>query len=169
MNQTSLPPPPPPPIDINMETIAVDLVVIGSTPGGIACAVRAAREGLRVLLTNYHNTLGGMISGGLGGWESICEDDARAPIYTEMRRAVFAYYRDTYGEDSPQYRAARYKGHGNGHFEPVVGKRFFTEMVQGGEKHHAPDALLSRIRDRPEWTDYRDCVSQKWTATNACE
>ncbi|RRJ95673.1 FAD-dependent oxidoreductase [Opitutaceae bacterium TAV4] len=114
-----------------METIAVDLVVIGSTPGGIACAVRAAREGLRVLLTNYHNTLGGMISGGLGGWESICEDDARAPIYTEMRRAVFAYYRDTYGEDSPQYRAARYKGHGNGHFEPVVGKRFFTEMVQG--------------------------------------
>ena len=29
-----------------------DLVVAGATPGGIACAIRGARQGLRVLLTN---------------------------------------------------------------------------------------------------------------------
>ena len=32
-----------------MRTGQVDLVVVGGTPGGIACAVRAAREGLSVL------------------------------------------------------------------------------------------------------------------------
>ena len=36
------------PEDVNDKTF--DLVVIGGTPGGIACAVRAAREGLSVLL-----------------------------------------------------------------------------------------------------------------------
>lgn len=111
------------------KTIFADLVVIGSTPGGIACAIRAAREGLRVLLTNYHDKLGGMITGGLGGWETLCAGEVRAPIYTEIRRAILAHYRDTYGEDSQQYREAKYRHHGNGRFEPMVGKRFFTEMV----------------------------------------
>lgn len=39
-----------------------DLVVVGGTPGGIACAVRAAREGLSVLLVNRHDHLGGISS-----------------------------------------------------------------------------------------------------------
>ena len=43
-----------------------DLAVIGATPGGIAMAVRAAREGLRVALTNPHPHLGGMLASGLG-------------------------------------------------------------------------------------------------------
>src|SRR2546429_237087 len=47
-----------------------DLVVIGSTPGGIACAVRAAREGLTVLLVNHTRHLGGFITSGAGGWEA---------------------------------------------------------------------------------------------------
>ena len=41
-----------------------DLIVVGGTPGGIACAVRAAREGLSVLLVNRHAHLGGMLSAG---------------------------------------------------------------------------------------------------------
>ena len=113
-----------------MKTISVDLVVVGSTPGGIACAVRAAREGLRVLMTNYHDTPGGMIAGGLGGWESICNDEARSPIYVEMRQAIFDYYRDSYGEDSQQYRDARFRGLSNGRFEPHVGVRFFSELIR---------------------------------------
>jgi hypothetical protein len=35
-----------------------DLVVIDGTPGGKACAVRAAREGLSVLLVNHTMHLG---------------------------------------------------------------------------------------------------------------
>jgi hypothetical protein len=38
-----------------------DLVVIGATPGGIACAVRAAREGLSVLLVQHNRHIGGML------------------------------------------------------------------------------------------------------------
>jgi len=45
------------------------LVVIGGTPGGIACAVRAAREGLSVLLVNHTQHLGGFVTSGAGGWE----------------------------------------------------------------------------------------------------
>jgi len=50
-----------------------DLVVVGGTPGGIACAVRAAREGLSVLLVNRHEHLGGVLSTGLGVWETQWE------------------------------------------------------------------------------------------------
>src|SRR3546814_19672831 len=38
------------------------LVVYGATPGGVALALRAAREGLKVLLVNHTQHLGGMRS-----------------------------------------------------------------------------------------------------------
>jgi len=106
-----------------------DLVVIGSTPGGIACAIRAAREGVKVLLTNYHDKPGGMETGGLGGWETLCDGHVRAPIYSEIRLAIIDHYRRTYGEDSPQFKAANHRHHGNGRFEPFVGLRYFREWI----------------------------------------
>src|SRR5437016_431459 len=69
-----------------------DLIVVGGTPGGIACAVRAAREGLSVLLVNRHAHLGGMLSAGLGTWDSEWEG-ARAPIYDEVRAGIFNDYK----------------------------------------------------------------------------
>src|SRR5688572_30043912 len=39
-----------------------DLVVIGGTPGGIACAVRGAREGMNVLLVQHNRHIGGMLT-----------------------------------------------------------------------------------------------------------
>lgn len=109
-----------------------NLVVVGSTPAGVACAVRAAREGLTVLLTNHHDQPGGMITGGLGGWETLY-DGGRAPIYQEVRDAIFRHYRETYGEDSQQYEDARHIHHGNGRFEPFVGVRFFQALIDAEE------------------------------------
>ena len=43
--------------------IQCDVAVIGASPAGIACAVRAAREGVSVILVNRHNHLGGMLYG----------------------------------------------------------------------------------------------------------
>jgi predicted neuraminidase len=108
-----------------------DLVVIGGTPGGIACAVRAAREGLSVVLVNRHDHLGGIMSSGLGAWDTQYEG-RRSPLYDEMRQAFFDFYRRTYGEDSPQYRDALpgKTGHNNGRFEPHVAERLFTELVE---------------------------------------
>ncbi len=80
-----------------------DLVVYNGSPAGIACAVRAAREGLSVLLANHTPIFGGMISNGLCCWDTLYEGK-RSPIYDELREALFAFYRDTYGEGSDQYR-----------------------------------------------------------------
>ena len=45
---------------------AFDVVVYGGTPGGIAAAVAAAREGRTVALVEYHDHVGGMATSGLG-------------------------------------------------------------------------------------------------------
>jgi ribulose 1,5-bisphosphate synthetase/thiazole synthase len=82
-----------------------DLIVYGATPGGIACAVRAAREGLRVLLVNPHEHLGGMFSSGLGIMDTLY-NGSRAPIYDEFRQSIYDFYRLKYGTDSPQYQNA---------------------------------------------------------------
>ena len=110
--------------------IACDLAVIGGTPCGIACAVRAAREGLSVVLVNRHEHLGGMLSSGLGVWDTQYEG-RRSPIYDELRVGLMDYYRTKYGDESPQYRDARpgKSGYTNGRFEPHVAEKLITRMV----------------------------------------
>lgn len=112
------------------ETIQADLCIYEATPGGIAMAVRAAREGLSVVLVNHNDHLGGILSSGLGVWDTLWEGK-RAPIYDEVRQAIFDHYRTTYGEDSRQYRDALpgKSGHTNGKFEPKVAERILTELV----------------------------------------
>src|SRR5215211_5532450 len=44
-----------------------DLVVYGGTAGGVATAVAGARHGLRTVLLEPGNHVGGMVSGGLSG------------------------------------------------------------------------------------------------------
>lgn len=110
--------------------IHTGVAVIGGTPAGVACAVRAAREGAAVLLVNRHEHLGGMLSSGLGVWDTAYEG-RRSPIYDELRSGLMEYYRATYGEQSPEYRDARPgpSGYTNGRFEPHVAEKFITEMV----------------------------------------
>lgn len=107
-----------------------DLVVVGGTPAGIACAVRAAREGLTVLLVNRHNHLGGMLSSGLAVWDTQYEGK-RSPVYDEVRAAIFDHYREKYGADSPQHRDALPgpTGYSNGRFEPRVAERVLDQLV----------------------------------------
>jgi hypothetical protein len=113
-----------------LQRTCFDLVVVEATPGGIAMAVRAAREDLTVLLVNRTPHLGGMLSSGLGVWDTRYEG-LRAPIYDEVRQAIFDHYRRTYGKDSLPYRQAlpSAAGHGNGTFEPQVAERALTKLV----------------------------------------
>lgn len=113
------------------ETVQADLCVYEATPGGIAMAVRAAREGLSVVLVNHNDHLGGILSNGLGVWDTLWEGK-RAPIYDEARQAIFDHYRTTYGEKSPQYRDALpgKSGHTNGKFEPKVAEMVLTDLVK---------------------------------------
>jgi len=93
-------------------------------------AVRAAREGLKVLLTNHTTHLGGILTSGLGVWDTQWEGK-RAPIYDEVRQSIFDHYRTTYGSESRQYREALpgKTGHTNGKFEPRVIENILSALV----------------------------------------
>lgn len=111
-----------------------DLVVIGGTPGGIATAVRAAREGLSVLLVNHTQHLGGFITSGAGGWEAPY-DGLRSPLYAEMLRNTAEHYRKAYGENSPQHLASMPDATSRSHLdrpkvEPRVAEMLFNQMVE---------------------------------------
>nr|WP_306301480.1 FAD-dependent oxidoreductase [Verrucomicrobium spinosum] len=123
------------PSDVNGKSY--DLVVIGGTPGGIACAVRAAREGLNVLLVNHTQHLGGFVTSGAGGWEAPY-DGQRAPLYAEMLEGAANYYRKNYGEGSPQHVASMPSKTSRAHIdrpkvEPRIAEMLFNKMV-GSEK-----------------------------------
>ncbi len=111
-----------------------DLLVYGATPGGIACAVRAAREGLNVVLVDHSQHLGGFLTNGAGGWETPC-DYLRSPIYAEVLQAITGYYRSTYGEDSPQHLASMPQRGSRRHIdrakvEPRVAEQVFDTLIE---------------------------------------
>lgn len=87
-----------------------DLVVVGATPGGIACAIRGAREGLRVVLTHYNHHIGGLWSNGLGAIDTQYAG-RRSPLYSEFCDRILARYRERHGHHSEQYRAVIAKTH----------------------------------------------------------
>jgi 2-polyprenyl-6-methoxyphenol hydroxylase-like FAD-dependent oxidoreductase len=128
-----------------------DLVVIGGTPGGIACAVRAAREGLSVLLVNHTQHLGGFVTSGAGGWEAPY-DGLRSPIYGEMITGAAQYYAKTYGEGSPQHIVSMPSKTSRAHIdrpkiEPRIAEMLFNEMV---ENEKTLTVLLGHIVTKAE-------------------
>lgn len=107
-----------------------DLVIVGATPGGIACAVRAAREGLSVLLVQHNRTIGGMLINGLMQWDAIY-GGPRSPLFNECAGMIEGYYGETYGTQSPQYQLARYTQthYPMSRFEPGVAEHLFNHLV----------------------------------------
>ena len=105
-----------------------DLVVVGATPGGIATALRGAREGLTVLLTERASHVGGMLTGGLCVMDTQY-DQSRAAIYNEICERVLNHYRSQYGADSVQYQHVQPRNKWPLTAEPHVLQQVLTEMV----------------------------------------
>ncbi len=107
-----------------------DLIVIEGTPGGVACAVRAARDGASVLLVNHTRHLGGMMLNGLLQWDALYAGH-RAPLFDEIVRNFDKYYRTAYGEGSRDYQRARFSQdhYPLGMVEPHVAEREFNRLV----------------------------------------
>jgi hypothetical protein len=105
-----------------------DLVVYGATPAGIVCAVRAAREGLDVLLVEHSVHVGGLMSSGLSVMDTLYAG-ARSPLYDELRREIHDYYRINYGPDSSQFAASR-PGHPKTYYEAHVVEYLFLQMIK---------------------------------------
>jgi len=83
-----------------------DIVITGATPAGIAAAVRSARRGHTVLLTDHRPGPGGMLSNGLLQWDAL-SPARRSPIYDEFLDRTHAFYAEKYGADSPEQSLAK--------------------------------------------------------------
>lgn len=101
-----------------------DVVIIGATPGGIASAISAARNGVRVALVERHNHVGGMSASGLGK-SDIEEKGAIGGLFSEFVQHVREYYADAFGVDSEAYALCR-EGY---YYEPSVAEQIFNRML----------------------------------------
>ncbi|MFH5802049.1 FAD-dependent oxidoreductase [Haladaptatus sp. CMAA 1911] len=100
------------------------IVVVGGTAGGIAAAVRAARNGEQTLLVTYNQHLGGMMAGGLSYTDTLIKK-SRAPLLDEFFSSVRDHYRTGYGQDSKQYEFSE-----DGYIcEPHVAEQILEEFV----------------------------------------
>lgn len=109
-----------------------DFVVVGATGGGVMCAVRAAREGCKVLLVQHNRHIGGMMTNGLMQWDALY-GGPRAPLFTELLGNIEKHYIETYGKDSHDHQIMRYT---HEHYpiswaEPRVAEREFNRLVAG--------------------------------------
>ncbi|MDF1816217.1 MAG: FAD-dependent oxidoreductase, partial [Verrucomicrobiales bacterium] len=102
-----------------------DVFVYGSTPGGLAAAIEAARRGCKVILACPKTHPGGMTASGL------CTTDAvRRHLFgglvIEFIDGVRKDYLRELGENSPQWSLIR-----DGWFyEPSVAERVFERMLE---------------------------------------
>lgn len=102
------------------------MVVLGATPGGIAAAVRAAREGLTCQLVAFNARVGGMMAGGLSVTDTtLSPTRSRTPLLDEFFERVRLHYREEYGPDSRQYADCN-EGL---FFEPKVAEGVFEDLL----------------------------------------
>ncbi|HWA97994.1 MAG TPA: FAD-dependent oxidoreductase [Pirellulales bacterium] len=102
----------------------VDVLVYGGTPAGIAAALAAASDGRGVLLVEPTKRIGGLTTCGLSH-PDFRTFEALNGTYRELTRRVERYYRQTYGDDSPQVTDCL---HGT-HAEPGVNLLVFEQML----------------------------------------
>ena len=109
-----------------------DVLVVGATPAGVACALRAAREGVSVLLAEASSHVGGMWVCGVQVFDTRYAGH-RCPVLSEFVARIESYYRATRGEGSPDHALARFgdpSRHGERpRFEPHVAEKVLREML----------------------------------------
>jgi predicted flavoprotein YhiN len=68
-----------------------DLLIYGATPAEIACAIRASRENIKVVLINFFLHIGEMLTNGIGVWDTLYERE-RSPIYNGLSQSILFLY-----------------------------------------------------------------------------
>ena len=115
---------------IRLQAATVDreasIVVIGATPGGIAAAVAAAREGRDVIITDHEDHIGGIVANGLTNAD-IEKRPAVGGLFYEFTREVVKHYqafdRDRSGSPNLKLSLDGYR------YEAHVAERIFRDMV----------------------------------------
>ncbi len=85
------------------ETRQADVVIYGATPGGIAAAIAAAKNGQRVDLVEPTARIGGLVTSGLSHTD-FHSFESLTGTYLDFSQRVQTYYAQKYGNDSPQVR-----------------------------------------------------------------
>lgn len=102
------------------------VVIYGATPGGIAAAVAAARRGRTVLLCEYEDHIGGIVSNGLTNAD-IGKRQAVGGFFYEFTRRVVHFYQqmDRDNPAKPNVNLCR-----DGYwYEANAAERIFHEMI----------------------------------------
>lgn len=97
--------------------IEADLCIYGGTPAGIAAAIQASRMGLKAVIAEFSQHVGGMTSSGLGRTD-VGNTMAIGGISSEFYQALGEHY----GSDEPDGRTWA--------LEPHVAERIFTDWLQ---------------------------------------
>ena len=103
---------------------SADVIVVGGTPGGVAAALAAGRTGKNVVLVEYHDHVGGMMTSGLG--KSDIENRAMiGGVFREFVLRVYQYYVNTYGAEHENVSLCR-DGY---YYEPSVAEYVIEQML----------------------------------------
>lgn len=109
-------------------TATYDVIVYGATPGGIAAAIAASREGKSAAIIEPLPLVGGMLSGGMGFSDSwLMRRDTLGGLFMEFRKRVERDYMDR-GVQLPYEVSARDRAPWTS--EPHVNQRVFEAMLR---------------------------------------
>ncbi|MDB6168338.1 MAG: dependent oxidoreductase [Verrucomicrobia bacterium] len=111
-----------------LATEHADVVVVGATPSGIAAAVSAARLGRSVLLCEYEDHIGGIVSNGLTNAD-IGKKQAVGGLFHEFTRRVVRHY-EALDRDNPAKPNVKLCRDGYA-YEAGVAEGIFHEMIAG--------------------------------------
>ena len=101
-----------------------DVFVYGSTPGGCAAAIEAARRGCKVILACPQQHPGGMMASGLSTTDAV-RREMFGGLVIEFIKGVREEYRRTIGENSAEWKLIQ-----DGWFyEPSVAERVFDQLL----------------------------------------
>lgn len=125
------------------ETLRADVVILDSTPGGIAAAIAAARKGLTTVIVSEWPHVGGMQTSGLGNTNAGRRETVGG-LAREFHERILRHYRERHGEDSAQVRDCD----GGFFFEPhaalAVSRKWLAEA---GVRCLDGEAMLSVRKD----------------------
>ncbi len=130
------------------ESQTCDVLVYGSTPGGVTAAIEAARRGLKVILACPQKHLGGMAASGLSTTDAVRPQLFGGQV-AEFIRRVREYYQKELAAKPDEYKLIKE----GWYYEPSVAELIFDQMLAGEHQqlrwlpaHHLTSAALQGNR-----------------------